>query len=134
MTNLNAFLHPELPEEKEIIVSERFKDEAGNPIPFKIRPITQEQNAELMKRATRTVKDRTGINRQFDANLYSRLMVVAGTVYPDFSDAQLCDGYNVADPALVPEKMLLAGEYMKLSEAISNLSGIGEDVEAEAKN
>lgn len=133
--NLHAFLHPETPEEQEIIISTRFKDESGEPVPFRIRAITQEENEALMKAATRTMKDRTGNTvRNFDSQAYSRSLVVAGTVYPDFRSAELCEAYNVADPGLVPGKMLLVGEYLKLSEAISDLSGLGESAEEDAKN
>lgn len=133
--NLHAFLHPETPEEQEIIISTRFKDESGEPVPFRIRAITQEENEALMKAATRTMKDRTGNTvRSFDSQAYSRSLVVAGTVSPDFRSAELCEAYNVADPGLVPGKMLLVGEYLKLSEAISDLSGLGESAEEDAKN
>lgn len=133
--NLHAFLHPETPEEQEIIISTRFKDESGEPVPFRIRAITQEENEALMKAATRTLKDRTGNTvRNFDSQAYSRSLVVAGTVSPDFRSAELCEAYNVADPGLVPGKMLLVGEYLKLSEAISDLSGLGESAEEDAKN
>ena len=135
MQDLSAFLHPELPEEQEIIVSERFKDANGQSIPFKIKPITQEENDKLMKATTRIIKDRAGNKtRDFDSQAYSRALVVAGTVYPDFRDAELCKAYDVADPALVPGKMLLVGEYMKLADAISELSGFGDKPEEEAKN
>lgn len=38
MSKLSAFLHPIInQEEKEIVISRRFVDEQGEPIPFKIR-------------------------------------------------------------------------------------------------
>ena len=133
--DLSAFLHPELPSEEEIIISERFKGTDGMPVPFRIKPITQEENEALMKAATRTSRDRTGnITRNFDSQAYSRSLIVAGTVYPDFRDSGLCEAYNVADPSLVPVKMLLVGEYAKLGDAISELSGLKDNVDAEAKN
>ena len=49
MASLSAFLHPEQAENKEVIVSERFK-ENGNTVPFVIRPITQRENEELLKK------------------------------------------------------------------------------------
>ena len=54
MSKLSAFLHPVAPEAKEIIISERFVGEDGKPVPFKIRPLTQEENDALVKRAKRT--------------------------------------------------------------------------------
>ena len=42
MSKLSAFLHPVVEnKEKEVVISNRFLDEKGNPIPFKIRAITQ---------------------------------------------------------------------------------------------
>ena len=133
--DLTAFLHPELPAEEEIFISDRFKGADGESVPFRIKPITQEENEALMKAATRTTRDRTGnLVRNFDSQSYSRSLIVAGTVYPDFRDSKLCEAYNVADPSLVPVKMLLVGEYAKLGDAISELSGLKDNVDAEAKN
>ena len=52
MGSLNAFLHPEQAENKEVIVSERFK-ENGKPVPFVIRPITQQENDGLLRKYTK---------------------------------------------------------------------------------
>lgn len=147
MSNLSDFLHPVIAnEEKEVIVSTRFVqhgengkpllDGSGNPIPapFKIRALTQEENDALSKKSMKTVKDRNGTRRELDVQQYTRSLVVAATVEPDFSDAKLCEAYGVLDPLLVPGKMLYAGEYQKLAEAITELSRIGEDIEEEAKN
>ncbi|MBC5712543.1 phage portal protein, partial [Hungatella sp. L12] len=57
MGSLNAFLHPEQAENKEVIVSERFK-ENGKPVPFVIRPITQQENDGLLRKYTK--KDKKG--------------------------------------------------------------------------
>lgn len=139
MSTLYAFLHPEAPENKEIIISERFKDENGKSVPFVIRAVTEEENSALRKQATRTYKDKTGATvRDFDAARFSRLFVIAGTVKPDFRDKELCDAYGVIDPEMVIGKMLLAGEATKLSSAIAELSGMTDeaaaDVAEEAKN
>lgn len=137
MGTLHAFLHPETPEQQEIVISTRFKDEKGNPVPFIIRAISQEENEGLRKKATRTYKDkRTGESvREFDGAKFTRLFTIAGTVRPDFQATELCEAYSVLDPELVLGKMLLAGEYSRLSEAIANLSGINEDdLGQEAKN
>ncbi|WP_270471945.1 phage tail assembly chaperone, partial [Hungatella hathewayi] len=49
MGSLNAFLHPEQAENKEVIVSERFK-ENGKPVPFVIRPVEPDlENSELQR-------------------------------------------------------------------------------------
>ena len=134
MSTLSAFLHPVAPEPKEIIISERFVGEDGKPAPFKIRPLTQEENDTLVKRAKRTRTVNGMAQEYIDSSALSRSIVVAATVEPNFADKELCDAYGVLDPAMVPGKMLLSGEYAKLSQAINDLSGFNSPVEEEAKN
>lgn len=134
MSNLSAFLHPvTTSEEKEVIISDRFQDENGKPVPFKIRALTQEQNDALIKQATRRVKVNGQPTEQLDSVDFSRRMVVAATVEPDFHNSELCQAYGVLDPLQVPGKMLFSGEYNKLLQAINDLSGFG-DAEGEVKN
>ena len=138
MNRLSAFLHPAVAQETaEVVISKRFLDEEGKPVPFKIRSLTQEQNDALIKLATRAVKDRSGRSQEkLDSIDYTRRLIVAATVEPDFSSKELCDAYGVMDPLMVPGRMLLAGEYRTLSDKIMELSGFDDagDVEAEAKN
>ena len=57
MSNLSAFLHPVQAEEaREVIISKRFLGEDGRPVPFKIRPLTQEENNRLTKLSMAPVK------------------------------------------------------------------------------
>lgn len=138
MSKLSAFLHPAVTKvEEEIVISKRFLDEQGNPVPFKIHSLTQEENDALIKRATKTVKDRGGQSREKLDNIdYTRRVVVAATDEPDFSATVLCDAYGVKDPLLVPGRMLFPGEYQLLASKIMDLSGFdnAESVEEEAKN
>lgn len=136
MSKLSAFLHPvQVSLEKEIMISDRFRDEKGNPVAFKIRSITQEENENLLKKARRVRKVNGQLQEYSDSTDYSRAMVVAATVEPDFSSKEMCEAYGVLDPNLVPGKMLLTGEYTKLLQAIVELSGLGDDFAAEeAKN
>ena len=136
MSKLSAFLHPvQVSLEKEIVISERFQDENGNPVPFKIRSITQEENENLLKKARRVQKVNGQRQEHTDNTAYSRAMVVAATVEPDFSSKEMCEAYGVLDPNLVPVKMLLTGEYAKLLQAITEISGLDDDLAAEeAKN
>lgn len=136
MSKLSAFLHPvTTTEEKEIIISKRFQDEKGNPIPFKIRSLTQEENDAITKKATRQVKVNGQPIEKLDNTDYTRRVIVAATLEPDFTSTELCEGYGVMDPLLVPGKILLSGEYSKLGKAIMSISGF-DDINAEeaAKN
>lgn len=134
MSKLSAFLHPvTVREEKEIVISDRFQDENGDPVPFKIRALTQEENDKITRQATRRVKNGGQISEQLDSVDFSHRMVVAATVEPDFQAKELCDAYGVVDPLLLPGRMLLSGEYAKLLKEITNFSGFN-GVEDEVKN
>ncbi|MEQ2702425.1 hypothetical protein AAAV70_30405, partial [Hungatella hathewayi] len=50
MSALKAFLQPTIAgKTKEVIISERFKGEDGEPVPFVIQAISQERNEELSR-------------------------------------------------------------------------------------
>ena len=137
MSKLSAFLHPAITgEEKEIIVSKRFLDEKGNPVKFKIKAISQAENEIITKAATKTSKVNGEMVQRLDRTEFSRRLVVAGTVEPDFSSKDMCDAYGVMDPLMVPGKMLYSGEYSMLLTEIMKLSGFNseEDINEEAKN
>ena len=136
MSRLNDFLRPiQAEEEKEIVISKRFADEKGEPIPFRIRALTQEQIDRISRQSTRVTLKNGQRQEQFDSVEFNRRLVVAGTADPDFSSAEVCQACGVLDPALVPAKTLLAGEFAKLRDAISQLSGFdGDTMEQEAKN
>jgi len=136
MGNLNAFLHPaEEIKEKEIIISKRFLDENGNPVPFKIRALTQEENEQVANAATHPVKTRfQQVEKKLDNLEYMQRMVVAATVEPRFDSPEMCDAYGTMNPLEVPGKMLLAGEYSLLLDEIMAFSGFNSDLGEEAKN
>ena len=148
MSKLSDFLTPVVKDEtQEIYVSDRFvqHDDDGNEItgpdgkplaaPFVVRALTEEMNTKIRKECTRTVRDRTGaLTQSFDVNAYTAKMVVYGTVTPDFMNSELCSAYGTVNPEEVPKKMLYFGEYNKLSDAISKLSGFDDDIEEDAKN
>lgn len=135
MSNLSAFLNPvKLPERKEVVISKRFCGEDGKPIPFVIRPMSEEENDKLIRKSTRRVKVNGQWEEKLDAGEYGRRVVVAATVEPDFSSPELCKACGTLDPLEVPGKLLLVGEYGRLSRAILALSGLEDDPEEQAKN
>ena len=135
MSRLSAFLHPVAScGEKEVIISNRFQDEEGNPVPFKIRALTQEENDAITKKATRQVKAGGQTVERLDSVDFSRRLVLAATVELDFSSRELCEWYGTMDPLQVPGRMLLPGEYAKLMNEIMALSGFRDDLEGEVKN
>lgn len=130
MTNLEAFLlPPAMEEEKEVVVSKRFKDADGKPIPFRIRMIDQETNERLQRRALEKKIQNGLVVKDLDSDKYVKLLVQACVVYPDFSAAELCAHYKTMDPLEVPSRMLTVGEYNRLTKEIQKLNGLDEDIE-----
>ncbi len=133
MSSLNAFLHPVQIENKEVVISPRFQED-GKPVPFVIRPITQEENKQLIKKHTK--KDKKG-NDVFDRTEYVSALTASAVVFPDLTSDELQKAYGVLGESAVLQKMLLVGEYANLAQEVQTLSGldtdINEDVE-EAKN
>lgn len=134
MSSLNAFLNPIKVENKEVVVSARFQED-GKPVPFIIRPVTQEENEEIMRKYRK--KDKKTNNDSFDQIGYSHELTAAAVVYPNLEDADLQKAYGVLGANKLLKKMLLIGEFATLAEEVRDLSGLEEeankDIE-EAKN
>ena len=133
MGSLSAFLNPVKTENKEVIISDRFQ-ENGKPVPFVIRPITQAENEELMKKHRKV--DKQGVEI-FNRIQYNQELTAAAVVEPPLNNAELQKCYGVLGASKLLSVMLYAGEYATLLEEIQKLSGfdmdINDDIE-EAKN
>ena len=130
MSKLKAFLQKTpVGKTKEVMISDRFRDDDGNTVPFVVKMISQEENEALVKLSTKKEK--------LDRALYTKRMIVACTVEPNFKDAGVCEFYGVVNPLDVPGRMLTIGEYQDLQAAILEINDLAkqaeEDVE-EAKN
>lgn len=133
MASLSAFLHPVKAENREVVVSARFQ-ENGKTVPFVIRPISQTENEEVIKKYTR--RDKKG-NEIFDKVGYNREIAALAVVEPDLNSAELQKGYGVLGAPKLLSEMLLVGEYATLMEAVQDLSGLDKDInydKEEAKN
>ncbi len=133
MSSLNAFLHPVQVENREVVVSNRFLED-GKPVPFIIRPITEKENGQLMKKYTR--KDKSGRDI-LDRTEYAHGLVAAAVVYPDLANAELQKKYNVLGETSLLAEMLNVGEFAYLSQKVSEISGLDRDINKdieEAKN
>lgn len=136
---LEAFLHPIAVEEtKKVEISKRFIGEDGKPVPFEIKTIPQDENAQLVKQYTRRKVVNGSVVENFNTAAYTNALILECTVQPDFRDSRMCETYGVLDPMLVPGKMLLSGEYSALVGEIMKLNGFDADSllrdEEEAKN
>ena len=104
MSKLSAFLNPvNIQEEREVIISDRFKDDKGNPVAFKIRAMSQAENDQNVKLCTKKRRVGNQTEEYFDNIEFSRRTIVEATVEPDFRAKELCDAYGVLDPLLEAE-------------------------------
>jgi len=128
---------PTVRKTKKVIISEDFIDpETNKPLPFTIRTITQKEAKQIAKKATRTSNSRSGREEVFDRQYYRELIVLAGTVEPDFANSDLCNHYGVLDPIDCIGEMLSMGEFTKLENAIYDISQLDnlDAIEEEVKN
>lgn len=133
MSSLSAFLNPIKVENKEVVISERFQED-GKPVPFVIRPITQNENEEILRRHKK--RDKKG-NETFDQIGYNHDLAATAVVFPDLENAELQKAYGVLGRVKLLETMLLIGEFTTLGEAVKELSGLDKDInddKDEAKN
>lgn len=127
MGSLKAFLNPIKPENKEVIVSDRFQED-GKPVPFVIRPITQKENEQLLKKHTK--RDKRG-NDVFDRTGYIHELVASAVVFPDLKNAELQKAYGVLGEVELLKTMLYVGEFAELAQAVQELSGLDVDINEE---
>lgn len=124
MSSLSAFLNPVEAIGKDVVISERFQ-EKGNPVHWKLCPVTQEQNAEIVKKHTK--RNKKG-EQEFDRIAYSQELAAAGVVFPDLNNAELQKAYGVIGAPKLLGKMLLVGEYGKLLQEVQKISGLEDDI------
>ena len=124
MSSLNAFLHPVQVENKEVIVSDRFMED-GKPVPFIIRPISEKENGQLIRKHTR--KDKSGRD-VLERTEYAHALVASAVVYPDLANAELQKAYGVLGETALLAEMLNVGEFAALSQRVSELSGLNRDI------
>ena len=131
--DLYGFLHPEITPDKEIIVSSRFKTKGGDPLPFVIRPLTQDICDAIQRGCIKT--DKKG-NQTFDRVKYVAETTAAAVVFPDLKNAELQKTYGVIGEVSLLKKMLYTNEYDRLIDEVETLSGLEnfDDLKDEAKN
>lgn len=137
MSVLKGFLQPSPMEEtKDVYISDRFKDENGKPLPFKLRKIDSETSEALMKRCRHKERVNGQIITEVDNSKYTKLLILACVVSPNFKDSEMCDYYKVINPEDVPSRMLSIGEFSRLSDEIMKFNDFDtpEDIENEVKN
>ena len=136
MSILSGYLQPVPTNETKDVYLPRFKDEAGKPLPFTIRKITQELANSLRKKCETTKKVSGQVISQLDNAKYSNELIIACLVNPNLKEKEICDYYGVIDPADVPGRMFSIGEYGKLADAIMEFNDLDDEegIAEQAKN
>lgn len=137
MSKLQQFLNanPVSGMTKEVVVSDRFKDEKGNILKFTIRAISPSEFEEIRKRAL--IVKKGGKEFEFDTGKFNMDLIVNCTVDPNFKDAESIKALGCVSPDQYVNKVLLAGEVEELANQIREFSGFDKDLDElvdEAKN
>lgn len=122
---------------EEVIVSERFKDKEGKPVPWVLHSITEEENDVIRKSATKRNKVKGQIVTEIDQTEYIAKLAVASVSFPNLKDAELQKSYGVLGAEALIKKMLLSGEYAQLLLKVQEINGFDQDINGlveEAKN
>ncbi len=107
-------------------IGNRLKDEEGNNIKFKIKPLSYEEFGRLKKKATIIGKDGSQIIDEARLNM---LCIIESTLEPSFKDISSLEKMKVNTPEQYLNKVLLSGEVENLIREILKISGFLEDME-----
>lgn len=133
MTKLNAFLKGNVKQVENVSLKlDRF-DEA-----IILRPLLSREADKITDQCYKNKSGKKGKQeRVFDAVKYNREICVASIVFPDLNDADLQDSYEERGADNLYSAMFLHGEANQILEMVTEISGIGEDINddiEEAKN
>ena len=98
--------------EKEVLLTERLTADGGQML-FRIRPMSQRENEEIWKRSGE------------EERRYESMVLAESVVFPDLKDVNLQNSYGVAGAERLLGKLLLAGEYDRLRQAVEEINGGG---------
>lgn len=125
--------------EIEEVISTRYVDEEGNPIPFRFKPLATDRIEAIQEECLIPVT-RKGrkVDEKLDDKRFAARLGIETTVYPDFKDPELLKSYGVVDPVDAVKAVLsLGGEYAEWIRVIQRVNGFDEEFEDlvdEAKN
>lgn len=142
MGNLSGFLAQNALKVEKIkyVVSKRFLDETGNPIPWEITCITSTEDEALRKACTKRAPipgKRNQYTQETDYNLYLGKLAAKCTSFPNLDDAELQNSYGAMGADALLKNMLNPGEYADYLTKVQEVNGFEvtfEDSVDEAKN
>lgn len=128
MSNLSAFMNPVYTEKTvKVVVSDRFVDENGDPVPFEIKSLSHKTFELIRKRSQKDIVINGKKNQVLDNDQFFCRLAVESCIEPNFRNEDLCHRYGCEDPISCPANMLNEGEIQKLGKAILSLNGIDDE-------
>lgn len=137
MATLSGFLNPKKIETVSFALSDRFVDENGEPLEWKIRCVSGDEIKTIQNACTKTIRTGNKTRTEFDTQKFQDCILAAAVVEPNPNAADLLDAYGVMSPEKIFGKMLTGAEYLKLFSEVSRINGLNEDFNSlveEAKN
>ena len=110
---------------KDVIVSDRFKNDNGEIFKFRIKAMTQSDLEEIKKKA---LFGNIG-SGQIDDDILNCFIIIENTLEPSFKDSESLNILNCSSPRQYLNKVLLSGEIAFLSGEIIKLSGFDRGIE-----
>lgn len=132
MSDLSVFFAQQAAAEttEPFVVSPRFRDKTGEPVPWTLRSMTEEENEQCRKAATKHVKGKNGMRvPETNADEYMANLVVASVAFPNLRDGELQKSYGVMGAGPLLKKMLQPGEYARLIQKVQEMNGFDRDMD-----
>ncbi|WP_063564822.1 phage portal protein [Paenibacillus sp. O199] len=114
--------------EEEVIITQRYKDDEGKPIPFIMKALNTTRIDELESECTKPeIKKGKKVGEKLDGKRLSLRIAIESTVYPNFRDAELLKSYGLTDPVDLAKAVLsVGGEYMEWMQEANRINGFDE--------
>lgn len=131
MDNLKGFFKANViqVENEKVVISNRFVDNKGNPIPWEIKAISNAEDDKLREENTKQEKIKKNVYvPKFNYPAYLKNLIMSCVVFPNLNDKELQDSYNVMGASELLSAMLLPGEYNTLAEAVQEICGFDKDL------
>ena len=129
--------------EREVVISRRFTDKKGKPIPWIIRALTDIERDDIQRQCMRTVlvrkNGRYRNTQELDVVAFSNRLRAKAVVHPNLDDAALQNSYGVQCAEDLLGVMLTANEGILLLEEVNAMGAPNEEeqmaeLSEEAKN
>ncbi|MEI7027904.1 phage tail assembly chaperone [Paenibacillus sp. y28] len=132
MSDLSVFFAQNAASEviEEFAVSDRFKNKNGEPVLWQVRSMTEGENEECRKSATKRIKGKNGsYTTETNPDEYLAKLVVSSVVFPNLKDAELQKSYGIMGAEALLRKMLRPGEYAALVQKVQALNGFDRNMD-----